>query len=360
MRYGERVNLIEAQPLRDFCRELCLAGGASATASDLIAESLVASNLRGVDSHGVSLLSYYIANWKHRDVDIHAQGRVASESGASMTFDGENAIGQLVAASCCDHAARLADEYGVGVVTARESNHFGAAAFWAQRICANRRIAMVLCNASSLVPPWQGREGRLGTNPICMAVPGGDEPAWLLDMATTTVAANKIFKAFNNRTPNIPAGWAMDKEGVPTTDTDAAYHGLLMPLGGYKGSGLAVMVEILCAVLSGSAISTEMGGIRFHGRPVRVGQFYLAIDVARFMPVEEFGARMDKLIRVLKSSAPAKGYDEVLVANDPERRMEKERLKTGIPIDDGTWDRLAKDARELNVPLPPLPVAKQA
>jgi LDH2 family malate/lactate/ureidoglycolate dehydrogenase len=173
-------------------------------------------------------------------------------------------------------------------------------------------------------------------------------------MATTTVAANKIFKAFNNQTPSIPAGWAMDKEGVPTTSTDEAYHGLLMPLGGYKGSGLAVMVEILCAVLSGSAIGTELGGIRFPGKPVRVGQFYLAIDVARFLPVEEFGARMDKLIRMLKSTAPAKGYNEVLVANDPERRIETERLQTGIPIDPGTWDRLVKSAGTLNVALPPL------
>jgi LDH2 family malate/lactate/ureidoglycolate dehydrogenase len=348
------VNLIQADPLRKFCRELASGGGAPSTASELIAESLVASNLRGVDSHGVSLLPYYLAQWSHRDVDIHATGRIASESGPCMTFDGENAIGQLVAAACCDHATRLADQFGAGVVTARESNHFGAAAFWAQRISAGRRIAIVLCNASSLVPPWQGREGRLGTNPICMAVPGGEEPAWLLDMATTTVAANKIFKAFNNRTPSIPSGWAMDKEGVPTTDTDAAYHGLLMPLGGYKGSGLAVLVEILCAVLSGSAISTEMGGIRFHGKPVRVGQFYLAIDVARFMPLENFASRMDQLIRVLKSSAPAKGYSEVLVANDPERRMEAERFATGIPLDSGTWDRLAKYAHELNVPLPPL------
>ena len=107
--------------------------------------------------------------------------RIAHEAGATITFDGENAIGQLVAARCCDHAARLADENGIGVVTARESNHFGAAAFWAQRISAHRRIGFVLCNASPLVPPWQGREGRLGTNPICMAVPGGEAPAWLQD-----------------------------------------------------------------------------------------------------------------------------------------------------------------------------------
>jgi LDH2 family malate/lactate/ureidoglycolate dehydrogenase len=173
-------------------------------------------------------------------------------------------------------------------------------------------------------------------------------------MATTTVAANRIFKAFNNQTPAIPAGWAMDKEGVPTTSTDEAYHGLLMPLGGYKGSGLAVMVEILCAVLSGSAIGTELGGIRFPGKRVRVGQFFLAIDVARFMPVQEFGERMDKLIRMLKSTQPAKGFEEVLVANDPERRVEAERVQSGIPVDSGTWERLAKTAAELNVQLPQL------
>jgi LDH2 family malate/lactate/ureidoglycolate dehydrogenase len=346
------LNLIQTDALRAFCRELAAAAGASSVASDLVAESLVASNLRGVDSHGVSLLPYYLAQWGSKDVDIKGTGRIAQEAGAAITFDGENAIGQLVAAACCDHVARLADEFGVGVVTARESNHFGAAAFWAKRISAQRRIGIVFCNASPLVPPWQGREGRLGTNPICMAVPGGEEPAWLLDMATTTVAANKIFKAFNNQTPSIPAGWAMDKDGVPTTSTNEAYHGLLMPLGGYKGSGLAVMVEILSAVLSGSAIGSELGGIRFPGKRVRVGQFYLAIDVGRFMPVEEFGARMDKLIRMLKSTPPAKGYEEVLVANDPERRIETERLQTGIPIDSGTWARLLKCAEALKVALP--------
>ncbi len=346
------VTLLQAADLRLFCRQLTRAAGASELAADLVSDSLVASNLRGVDSHGVSLLPYYLAQWQSADVNVGAVGHIVSEAGACLTFDGDNAIGQLVAANCCDHAVRLAGEYGIGVVTARESNHFGAAAYWAKRICAQRRIGIVLCNASPLVPPWQGREGRLGTNPICMAVPGGEEPAWLLDMATTTVAANKIFKAFNNRTPSIPPGWAMDKEGAPTTSTDEAYHGLLMPLGGYKGSGLAVMVEILCAVLSGSAIGTELGGIRFPGKRVRVGQFYLAIDVERFMQVEEFGARMDKLIRMLKSTPPAKGFEEVLVANDPERRVEAEREKTGIPIDPGTWDRLTKTAAELNVPLP--------
>jgi LDH2 family malate/lactate/ureidoglycolate dehydrogenase len=178
-----------------------------------------------------------------------------------------------------------------------------------------------------------------------MSVPG----PWLLDMATTTVAAGKIFKAFLNQQPEIPAGWGFDSDGVPTTDTARAYTGMLMPLGGYKGSGLAMMVEILCGVLGGGAMSTEIGGIRFRGRTVRVSQFFLAIDVAHFMPVEEFTARMERLVEMMKSTPTAPGYDEVLVAGEPEWRIEAERRKSGIPIAAGNWDALVKAAARVGV-----------
>ena len=172
-------------------------------------------------------------------------------------------------------------------------------------------------------------------------------------MATTTVAAGKIFKAFLNQQPEIPAGWAFDSDGVPTTDTAKAYTGMLMPLGGYKGSGLAMMVEILCGVLGGGAMSTEIGGIRFRGRTVRVSQFFLAIDVACFMPLEEFTARMERLVSMIKSTPTAPGYDEVLVAGEPEWRIEADRRKNGIPIATGNWDALVKAAERVGVaPIP--------
>src|SRR5437660_7673914 len=171
---------------------------------------------------------------------------------------------------------------------------------------AGGEIGIVMCNASPIVPAWQGKQGRLGTNPICMSVPG----PWLLDMATTTVAAGRIFKAFINAEPEIPAGWAFNSEGVPTTDTAAAYKGMLMPLGGYKGSGLAMMVEILSSVLGGGAMSTEVGGIRFRGKTVRVSQTFVAIDIARFMPVEEFSARLEWLVELMKSTSTSPGDDE--------------------------------------------------
>jgi LDH2 family malate/lactate/ureidoglycolate dehydrogenase len=344
--------VVAANELAIFAQRLLEGIGVSAAKSQLVAESLVAANLRGVDSHGVQLLPYYLAQIEWGDMDPSADGRVISESGACLLYDGQNGIGQATAETCCGHAVRMSSVNGVAMVVAREANHFGAAAFWAQRMSAARQIGIVMCNASSLVPPWQGKQPRLGTNPICMAVPGGEERPWLLDMATTTVAAGKIFKAKINGQPQIPLGWAMDSEGVPTTDPETALKGLLMPLGGYKGSGLAMMAEILCAVLGGGAMSTELGGIRFRGKPVRVSHMFIAIDIARFLPVDEFRERMDRLIRIMKTTPPAPDYSEVLVAGDPEWRMEEERRRNGVPVGHGTWKALCEAGDRLGVAAP--------
>ena len=338
------------ETLISFARRLLTAAGVSQPKAELVAASLVASNLRGVDSHGVQLLPFYLEQIALGNIDIHADGAVVSENGACLVYDGRNGIGAWVSEICCGHANRLARDHGVAVVVARESNHFGAAAFWAQRMSAAGFIGIVMCNASPLVAPWQGKDPRFGTNPICMSVPG--PKSWLLDMATTTVALGKILNAQFHGQSTIPAGWAMDKEGVSTTDTQTALNGLLMPLGGYKGSGLALMAEILCAVLSGGAMSTQLGGIRIKGQPMRVGQFFCAIDVARFMPLDQFAARMRSLVEMAKSSSPAAGYGEILVAGDPEWRAEEQRRRDGIPLSDGVWQNLVQAAESLKVPLP--------
>jgi LDH2 family malate/lactate/ureidoglycolate dehydrogenase len=337
--------LVAAPELARFVEDLLKAAGVPAHKASITAASLVGSNLRGVDSHGIQLVPRYVDKLRSGGIDAAADGRVISESGACMLFDGQNGIGQWISDQCCGHAIRMAQANGLGMVVARESNHFGAAAWWAQKIRDAGMIGIVMCNASPLVPPWQGRQGRIGTNPICMAVPG----PWLLDMATTTVAANRIFKAVINGQQEIPAGWALNSDGVPTTSADAASKGLLMPLGGYKGSGLGMMVEILCAVLAGSAMANEVGGIRVAGRPSRASQTFLAIDIARFMPVAEFTARMEKLVDLIKSTPPAQGYGEVLVAGDPEWRTEAERSRNGIPVEDGNWKELCETAAQLGV-----------
>jgi LDH2 family malate/lactate/ureidoglycolate dehydrogenase len=343
------VNIAHAA-LRGFVQRLMEAGGANARSAWLVADSLVAANLRGVDSHGVQLLPFYIERMKTGLMHPSNEGRVVAESGSCLVYDGENGIGQAISETCCGHAIRLAKVHGVGAVTVRESNHFGAAAYWAQRMASEGMIGLVMCNASPLVAPWQGKDRRFGTNPICMAVPG--ERLWLLDMATTTVALNKVFKADAVGQKTIPLGWAMDADGNPTTDTKAALAGSPLPLGGYKGSGLAMLAEVLCAVLSGGAMSLELGGLRVEGKPMRVGQFFLALEIERFMPVDEFTARMSRLREMVKSSSPAPGYGEVLVAGDPEWRTEDERTRGGIPIQQPIWDSLLQVAGKLGVEAP--------
>ena len=346
--------VIEAGRLAAFATEIFRAAGVPLERAAMAAESLVAANLRGVDSHGIQLLSFYVEQILAGDVDPAAAGEVASQAGSCVVYDGHNGLGQSVAHECCRIGVELTREHGLSLVVARESNHFGAAAWWAQKYSAVGLIGLVFCNASPIVPPWQGREGRIGTNPICMSVPGGAEPPWLLDMATTTVAAGKVYKASLNGQQTIPPGWALDSEGSPTTSVEEALRGLIAPLGGYKGSGLAMMVEVLCAVLGGGAMSTELGGIRVRGRPMRPSQAFIGIDIARFLPPDEFKARMDWLIRRVKDTPPGRGYSEVLVAGEPELRAEEIRRREGIPIEPGNWEALTNTARRLGVDPPDL------
>lgn len=337
--------------LKAFAQAILTTLGLPTANAELVAESLVSADLRGVDSHGIHLLPHYVKQLEKGNLDPKAEGHIISESGACLLYDGGNGVGQVIANIASGHAVRLAKETGVGVTIARRSNHFGAAAFWAQKISANGMIGFVFSNASPTVPPWQGREGRFGTNPFCVSVPSSEAGGWLLDMATTRVALNKIVKAAQEQRP-IPAGWALDSQGVPTTDINEALSGLLMPLGEYKGSGLAMMIEILCAVLSGGVMSTEVGGLHIVERPMNTSQFFLAIEVSRFLPLPEFQRRMEHLVKTVKSAKPAIGYDEVLVAGDPEWRSEAQKLREGIPISAGIWKHLAEIAESRGVPLP--------
>lgn len=339
-----------AATLEDFAASILTASGVPGRTARLVARTLVAANLRGVDSHGVQLLIWYAEQIEARNVDVHSAGKIASENGACMVYDGCNGIGQLISDTCCDHAIRLAQEHGIGMVVARNSTHFGAAAYWAQKLAREGLLGVVMCNATALVAPWQGRDKMLGTNPICMAVPGPN--TFLLDMATTTVALNKVYKAVLSGDESIPAGWAMDAEGNPTTDPKAALEGLPMPLGGYKGTGLALMVEILCAVLSGGAMLTNVGGIRERKIPMGASQMFLAIDVARFLPLEQFVQRMEFVRDTVQGSRPATGYDEVLIAGDPEWRFERTRLRQGIPVSQGIWQGLTELAGKRKVAVP--------
>lgn len=352
---ADEVIRIRDLTLRSFCQGLLERVGVPGAGAFVVADSLVASNLRGIDSHGIELLPGYIMQLRNGGVNGATKGAVVSETGGAMLYDGQNGLGQVVAAACCEHAVRLARGQGIAMVVARNSHHFGAAAYWSRKIAAGGCIGISLSTAGPAVAPWQGKTPCIGTNPLGMALPGEAGRKWLLDMATTTVAKNKLADAASRGWTTIPAAWAfVDAEGNPTTDRAAAERGWPLPLGGYKGTGLAMMIELLCAGLSGGPVASDVPVSRDGSVPLHVSHTFLAINVSAFTGANEFDARTGRLVDLMKASELRAGFDEVLVAGEPEWRTEAMRRPQGIPVARSLWQRLSEIAAQLKI-LPPTP-----
>lgn len=345
---------LQAETLAGFCRQLLQSLGVAEAHARIVADSLVAANLRGVDSHGVQMLATYIQQLRAGGINVPAAGRVVREDGVCLRYHGDNGLGQVVADRCTDHSIRIARALGVSVVVASHSNHFGAGAWWGEKLARAGFIGIVMSNACPAVAPWQGKTPILGTNPLCVAVPGtGGKSRWLLDMATTTVALGKLTHAGHLNQTKIPASWGfLDANGQPTTDTAAAQRGAPTPTGGYKGTALAMMVEILCAGLSGGAMTTELPVYRTGGDPLGISHTFIAIDPARFLPPGEFETRMDRLAGLVKAAEPAPGFEEILLAGESEWRTGEVRARSGIPVPGKLWMKFATLADELKVRVP--------
>lgn len=347
------TTLVQSESLGFFCRQLLKALAVPEPHARVVVDSLVAANLRGVDSHGVQMLPIYIRHLQAGGFKVHEMGRVLMEDGVLLKFDGKNGFGQVVADQCTDHSIRICRALGVSVVVAQNSNHFGAGAWWGEKIARAGFIGIAMSNAGPAVAPWQGKSPVFGTNPLCVAVPGNHgNCSWLLDMATTTVALGKLAHAANLNQATIPLAWGfLDASGRPTTDTVAAQGGAPTPTGGYKGSALAMMVEILCSGLSGGNMATEVPG-RTAGEPLGISHTFIAIDPARFMPAGEFAARMDRLVDIVKAATLADGHEEILVAGEPEWRCQETRQRQGIPVPQKLWAELNSLAQKLKVSAP--------
>ena len=304
------------------------------------------TSLRGTDSHGVARLPVYVERLRAGAINPRPRPSVERRDGAVALVDGDQGPGQVAALHATDVSIELAREYGVGVVTVRRSAHFGAAAYYAIRAAEQGLVAMAMTNTEPLVIPHGGAEPALGTNPICLAAPAGDG-IFNFDMATSQVAMNRVWNARDEGRP-IPEGWGVDAQGRSTTDAAAVVAG--MPLGGYKGYGLALVVEVLSGVLAGSGVRHDVGKLYddVH-KPLDTGHFHLAIDPERTVGRERFAAVLAGLLGDLRAIPPAPGSDEVLVPGDPEDRARAERERSGIPIEPGLWRTLRELGAELGV-----------
>jgi ureidoglycolate dehydrogenase (NAD+) len=274
---------------------------------------------------------------------------VASRDGALAVVDGDQGPGQIAALFATDLSIEIARELGVGVVGVRRSAHFGAAAYYAMRAAEAGMVGIAMTNTEPLVIPFGGAERALGTNPICLAAPAAGG-IFNLDLATSQVAINRIYNARDEGRP-IPEGWGVDERGEPTTDPAAVHAGV--PLGGYKGYALALMVEVLCGVLPGAGVRHGVGGLYEGDAGAQdTGHFHLALDPERTVGRDRFATVLGGLLGELRAIAPAPGFDEVLVPGDPEDRARAERERSGVPIEPALWGTLCGLSDELGVAVP--------
>lgn len=318
-----------------------------------VAAQLVAADLRRVESHGTSRLEIYVRRLAAGLVATPVRVRILGETPVSAHVDGQNGFGQIVALQATDLAIAKSKASGMAAVAVMNSNHCGALAYFTLRMAAAGLIGFATTNATANMPPPGGRRPYLGTNPFSWAVPAGSEAPFVVDMATSQVARGKIQSAAREGLTDIPSGWAVDRDGVPTTDPVAALEGMVLPMGGPKGFGLAFMVEVLAGVLSGAAVGPELPRMyESFSETQQVGHFFLAFRPDLFMPEERFRSRMDRLMREIRAVPPAPGVARVMLPGDPEREAEQENHRRGVPVAPGTIAEFRMLAERYDVALP--------
>lgn len=316
------------QEVKRFLEKIFKKAGYNSSQSKIIADSLVTTSLRGVDSHGIRLAPHYIKSLER--INPKPKFKFVKKSSAVSIMDADHGHGIIAGLEAMKKAMQHARKNGIGAVAVKNSTHFGAAAIYSSLAAKNDMIGLSFTHAEALVAPFGGKEAFLGTNPICFAAPCAGEEPFCLDMATSAATRNKVLHYKENGW-NLELNWAVDKDGIVTTDPKAA--AALFPFGGYKGYGLGVMVEILCSMLTGMPFGPLVAPMHpVTKNPRRLGHFFVAIDIKRFQPVKTFKLRMKKMVSMLRNSAPAKDTKNVLVAGDPEKNFYLERSKQGIPV----------------------------
>jgi LDH2 family malate/lactate/ureidoglycolate dehydrogenase len=318
-----------------------IGAGVPETTAAIVSRSLVEADLRGVESHGVVRTGIYLKRVEAGRINPHAETTVVSESATTLLLDGNNNFGAYVGTRALEEAMKRAEQNGACIAGVRGSNHFGTGAYYAQKAIEKDMILMVMSNASQTMPPTGGVRPFLGTNPLAIGVPAGEELPFLLDMATSVVARGKIIVA-SQKGEQIPLGWAIDKHGNPTTDANAALDGSVLPVGGPKGYAISMFIDILSGVLTGAGFGKHVNNMYENWEENQnVGHFFVAIDIKRFIPLELFKSRMDEYIRSLKAEPRALDVSEILIPGELEHRRTLHRKENGI-------DLTVKVAEEMN------------
>lgn len=336
--------IITEQRAREWAQQVLEMVGVTGQYAHYVSDALVHSNLRGVDTHGLVRLAAYAGRMQNTAV---SPVQVLRDEETTCVVDAGCQLGPVGASIGMEKAMEKAKTHGVGLAVVRNSNHCGTAAYYALKAAEQGMLGISMTSASPRIAPWGSVQALIGNNPWSIALPGETFPV-VLDMANTVVANGKIRTCMREGKP-LPDGWAMDKFGNPTNDPVAAQDGLLMPIGGYKGVGIAVMVDILCAVLSGGAFSRDVGRIDDVHRPTGACHFFLAADISRLLSPAEEKARIAEYATMFKGVRLKEGTSEVFLPGEIEWRTEQTRRANGIPFTEKTVKELNALADQVGV-----------
>ncbi len=330
----------------------------------IVGNVLVEADIRGVDSHGlIRLSSYYGSRLRKKYMDPCTPLKTIKETDNTILMDGGNGLGQVAGYKAMEKCIEKAEKSNLAVATVRHSNHYGIAAYYAMMALESDMIGISLTNSQPLTAPAHGKKAMLGTNPICMAAPSDRQYPYVLDMATSVVPIGRI-KVFEKKGEKIPMGWGIDDDGKITDDPTqirSGGPGALMPLGGtdnmrgYKGYGLALLVDILCGALSGAGTLTDVG-FPHEARVSNVGHFFMAIKIDAFRPIIDFKKQIDYMIEALKDSPKAEGQDRIYIAGEIEFEKAAYNRKHGVPLLDKVVEEIRDNGNKIGAPFDIEPV----
>ena len=344
--------LVDHAKLRILATRIVAAGGSSPAEADIVADHLVEANLRGHDSHGVGMLVAYVRDFEAGTLKVNQKPEIVSDTGTVSVWDARAGYGQVIARQAVEWAIKAAKQHGVAVNGLRNAHHIGRVGTCGEIAARAGMVAMHFVNVASGAPgvaPFRGREGRFLTNPVCIALPptATNEPI-LLDFATSRVALGKVRVAYNSKKPMMD-GALLDHSGKPTTDPSVMYNpprGVVLPFGEHKGSGLALVCELLAGAIVGSPSVTSMTPPE---RGIINGMLSIVIDPARLNTRDAMLGEIDAMIDWVKSAAPAESELPVLVAGEPEQIAKAERMKNGVYVDEETWSQLTAIAQRYQI-----------
>jgi LDH2 family malate/lactate/ureidoglycolate dehydrogenase len=336
---------VSPQRLREFVAAVYRSAGVPEADADFAADTLVQADLWGHQSHGVLRVGWYYARLRSGAMRPVTTPRTVVDAGAIAVVDGEDGVGQVVAKHAVEEAVRRARLHGVGVVSVRNSNHFGTCMYYTGLGAQAGCITLLATNGGPNMAPWGGMKKMIGTNPWSVAAPAGRHPTLIMDMAVSGVARGKIFLA-QRRRESIPDNWAIDRDGFPTTDPRAALEGFILPMAGHKGYAIGVIVDMLAGVLSGSSFLDDVHGPYDPVNRSGAGHFFAAFDVEKFQPRAQFDARMEEYIARLKAVPVAPGHEEVFYPGEIEARNDAKHRRDGLLLPQDTLADLQRVARE--------------